>query len=122
MTNLKDLKLDDVVDDLRAQAARRIDDLLAEGRARARKASGAPDDGAIFSAFALGIALGVVVGAVLAFLMSPVSGQTARRTLGERVERMRGEVGAEQPSGNGRAAAPYPETFAEPSAGEPRPS
>ena len=42
MNALKDLKLEDVFDDLRSQASKRIDDMLSDGRKQARKAGGSP--------------------------------------------------------------------------------
>ena len=66
MNAIKDLKLDDVLEDLRTQATKRIDDLLSEGRKQARTAAGGHDDTALFSAFTLGILAGAIVGAAIA--------------------------------------------------------
>jgi len=54
MNALKDMKLDQVFDDLRSQATKRIDEMLTDGRKQARKAGGGHDDTALFSAFTLG--------------------------------------------------------------------
>src|SRR5258708_18346189 len=89
MNAIKDLKLDDVLDDLRSQAAKRIDDLLSEGRKQARHAGGGHDDTALFSAFTLGILAGAIAGAAIALLVTPFSGKQARAKLSERVDKMR---------------------------------
>lgn len=112
MTAIKDFKLDDVIGEIRSQASRRIDDLLSDGRAQARRAGGGHDDTALFSAFTLGILVGAVAGAAIALLVTPLSGEQARAKLSERVDQMRGDArGAswEHTSGNGRSQV-YPPT------------
>jgi len=59
MNAIRDLKLDDVLDDLRSQATKRIDEFITEGRKQARHAGGGHDDIAVFSAFAVGILAGI---------------------------------------------------------------
>lgn len=104
---IKDLKLDDVIDELRGQASKRIDGLLSEGKSQARRAGGGHDDTAVFSAFTLGLLAGAVVGAAVALLLTPLSGEQARSKLSERVDQMRGsgETGNSwdhpTPGGNG---------------------
>ena len=87
--DLKDLKLDEVIDDLRSQASKRFDDMVGEGRSQARKAGGGHDDGTMFSVFTLGLLAGALVGAAVALLMTPVSGTDARRKLSDQVDKMR---------------------------------
>src|SRR5205807_8501978 len=91
MNAIKDLKLDDVLDDLRAQVMKRIDDLISDGRKQARKAGGGHDDTAIFSALTIGVLAGVIVGAAIALVMTPFNGQQARAKLSERVDKMRSD-------------------------------
>ena len=118
MNAIKDLKLDDVLDDLRSQATKRIDDFITEGRKQARHAGGGHDDTALFSAFTLGILAGAVVGAAVALLITPFSGQQARAKLSEHVDKMRTdnmpnwESGSS--TGNGKAAGSYEPTYSSP--------
>ena len=118
MNALKDLKLDDVFDDLRGQASKRIDEMLSDGRKQARKASGGHDDTALFSAFTLGILVGALAGAAIALLVTPFSGQQARAKLSDRVEKIRSDSGqATWPSeaqGNGKAAGTYEPSYTSP--------
>jgi hypothetical protein len=117
MNAIKDLKLDDVLDDLRAQATKRIDELVTEGRKQARHAAGGHDDSALFSAFTLGILAGAIVGAAVALLITPFSGQQARAKLSERVDKMRSdEVPAWEAAGggNGKAANTYEPSYTSP--------
>ena len=86
--DLKDLKLDEVIDDLRSQASKRFDDMVGEGRSQARRAGGGHDD-AMFSVFTIGLLTGALVGAAVALLMTPVSGTDARRKLSDQVDKMR---------------------------------
>jgi len=87
--DLKDFKLDEVIDDLRSQASKRFDDMVGDGRSQARKAAGGHDDGTMFSVFTLGLLAGALVGAAVALLMTPVSGTDARRKLSDQVDKMR---------------------------------
>lgn len=118
MNAIKDLKLDDVLDDLRSQATKRIDDLLTEGRKQARHAGGGHDDTTLFSAFTLGILAGAIVGAAVALLITPFSGQQARAKLGQQVDKMRTDTmsswDSASTSGNGKAAGSYEPTYSSP--------
>ena len=117
MNAIKDLKLDDVLDELRSQATKRIDDLIAEGRKQARTASGGHDDTALFSAFTLGILAGAIVGAAIALLITPFSGQQARAKLSERVDKMRSDNAGwdtVRGSGNGKAGGTYESSYTSP--------
>jgi len=118
MNALKDLKLDDVFDDLRSQASKRIDELLADSRKQARKAGGGHDDTALFSAFTIGILAGAIVGAAIALLATPFSGSQARAKLSERVDKMRSDNMTSWDSGtgtgNGKAAGSYEPTYTSP--------
>jgi hypothetical protein len=118
MNAIKDLKLDDVLDDLRSQATKRIDDFITEGRKQARHAGGGHDDTALFSAFTLGILAGAIVGAAVALLITPFSGQQARAKLSQRVDKMRTDKmpdwDSASTSGNGKAAGSYEPTYSSP--------
>jgi len=123
MVSVKDLQ--DVVDDLKVQAAKRANDLLGEGTKRAnelfgegrsevRRAVGGHSDGTLVGTFALGIVLGAIVGAAIALLFAPFTGDEARRRLGESVEKVRPSEPATK-AGNGSTrpvssvgTAPYP--------------
>ena len=119
MNAIKDLKLDDVLDDLRSQATKRIDDLIAEGRKQARAAAGGHDDTALLSAFTFGILAGAIVGAAAALLVTPFSGRQARAKLSERVDKIRSdnvpswnsETGS---GGNGKATGSYEPSYSAP--------
>ncbi len=98
MVSVKELQ--DLVDDLRGQAAKRANDLLGEGTKRAnemfgegksevRRVVGGHSDGALFGTLALGLVLGAIVGAAIALLFAPFTGDEARRRLGESVEKVR---------------------------------
>ena len=119
MNTIKDLKLEDVFDDLRSQASKRIEALLSDGRKQARKAAGGHDDTALFSAFTLGILAGAIVGAAIALLLTPFSGQQARAKLSERVDKIRTDTApawdtASAGHGNGKAAGSYEPSFPSP--------
>jgi len=122
MNAIKDLKLEDVVDDLRVQAAKRIDELIRQGRKQARKQArsvgGGHDDSALFAAFTLGILAGAIAGAAIALLVTPLSGRQARAKLSERVDRIRSDdLGWDTHApreGNGRAAGSYEPTYTSP--------
>jgi hypothetical protein len=116
MNAIKDLKLDDVLDDLRTQATKRIDDFITEGRKQARHAGGGHDDTALFSAFTLGILAGAIVGAAIALLVTPFSGQQARAKLGEKVDKIRSDSTPdwEAGTGNGKAASSYEPSYSSP--------
>ncbi|HEX6060638.1 MAG TPA: YtxH domain-containing protein [Candidatus Limnocylindria bacterium] len=118
MNALKDLKLDDVFDDLRSQASKRIEDMLSDGRKQARKAGGGHDDTALFSAFTIGILAGAIVGAAIALLMTPFSGEQARAKLSERVDKIRSDNMSSWDStsgtGNGKAAGSYEPSYSSP--------
>ena len=112
--DLKDLKLDEVTRDLRSQASKRLDDMVGEGRSQARRAGGGHDDGAVVSAFTIGLLAGALVGAAVALLLTPVSGTDARRKLSDQVDKMRGSEDVpewERTSGNGK---PVASTYASP--------
>lgn len=118
MNALKDLKLDDVFDDLRTQASKRLDEMLSEGRKQARSAGGGHDDTALFSAFTLGLLAGALAGAAIALLVTPFSGQQARAKLSERVDKLRSDDAPQSWSGeaseNGKAAGSYEPSYTSP--------
>ncbi len=118
MNALKDLKLDDMFDDLRGQASKRLDEMRTEGRKQARHASGGHDDTALFSAFTIGILAGALAGAAIALLVTPFSGQQARAKLSDRVEKLRSENSPQtwstEPQGNGKATGSYEPSYTSP--------
>ena len=114
---IKDLKLDTVLGDLRAQATKRIDSLISDGRKQARHAGGGHDGTALFSAFTLGILAGAIVGAAIALLITPFNGRQARAKLSERVDKIRSDGMPSWDSGtsngNGTAGS-YEPTYSAP--------
>ncbi|GAC1455212.1 MAG: hypothetical protein NVSMB8_00130 [Candidatus Limnocylindrales bacterium] len=117
--DLKDLKLDEVIDDLRSGASKRFDDMVGEGRSQARRAGGGHEDGPMFSVFTLGLLAGALVGAAVALLMTPVSGTDARRKLSDQVDKVRSGMGTpewEKTSGNG---TPVSSSYSSPTMGQP---
>ncbi len=89
----------ELLDEMRAIATKRGTELLAQGREQARKAIGAPDEGALTTWFLVGVVVGAISAAIATLLMSPMAGPEARRRLNEEVERVRERTAA---SGNGR--------------------
>lgn len=117
MNALKDLKLDDLLDDLRTQASKRLDDMRSEGRKQARNAGGGHDDTALFSAFTIGMLAGALAGAAIALLMTPFSGQQARAKLSERVDKMRSDdtpSWGSEGNGNGKVTSSYEPSYTSP--------
>ena len=101
MVTVKDLQ--DVVDDLKGQAAKRASDLLGEGKTEVRRAVGGHSDSTIFGTLALGLVLGAIVGAAIALLFAPFTGDEARRRLGESVDKVRStEPGMKATNGSTR--------------------
>jgi len=91
LRDLRELSTNDVVDlagELREIAAKRGLELLGQGKVQARRAIGAPGEGAVPLAVFAGIALGLVMGAIFASLATPVRGQEARRKLREQAGRL----------------------------------
>ena len=121
MNAIKDLKLDDLLDDLRERAMQRIDELVKEGRKQARHAGGGHETTSLFSAFTIGILAGAIAGAAIALLMTPLSGKQAREKLSERVDKLRSDTSdkvnwdeSPSPSGNGKAAGSYEPDYTAP--------
>jgi hypothetical protein len=105
--DLREMNSNDVIellDELRAIASKRGTELLAQGRTQARRAIGAPGEGAVSTAFVVGIVLGALAAAVMTLLMSPMPGPEARRKLSEQVEKVREKMPV-RPDGNGRSRA-----------------
>ena len=104
---LKEIQQGDVVellDELRAIATKRGTELLGQSKHQARRAIGAPSQGAVSGALMIGIVLGAVVAAVVTLLWTPMAGPEARRRLTEEVDKVKERVpaGAKQ-YGNGRS-------------------
>jgi len=118
MNAIKDLKIEELLDDLRERAMQRIDDLVKEGRKQARHAGGGHDSTSLFSAFTIGILAGAIAGAAIALLMTPLSGKQAREKLSERVDKLRSDKvsweDAPTAVGNGKAAGSYEPDYATP--------
>lgn len=115
---LKDIKLDELFDEIRGIAGKRAGELLDEGRTRTRHAVGAPGGGAVFAMFAFGLFLGALAGAAVALLAAPVPGVEARRRLGQSVEKVRSQA-AEWQGAGGDGRTTYASPYAEPAKGEP---
>jgi len=121
MNAIKDLKLEDLLDDLRVRAMERIDDLVKEGRKQARHAGGGHETTSLFSAFTIGMLAGAIAGAAIALLMTPLSGTQARAKLAERVDKLRSDSSDQvnwdetpSASGNGKAAGSYEPDYTTP--------
>ena len=121
MNAIKDLKLEDLLDDLRVRAMERIDDLVKEGRKQARHAGGGHETTSLFSAFTIGMLAGAIAGAAIALLMTPLSGTQARAKLAERVDKIRSDNSDKviwdetpSPSGNGKAVGSYEPSYSPP--------
>jgi hypothetical protein len=99
MVNVKDLQ--DVVDDLKDQAAKRASDLLSDSKSQVRGVVGGHSDSTLLTTFALGVVLGALVGAALSLLFTPMSGEEARRRIGQNVDKMR--TGEPMGVGNGQS-------------------
>ena len=100
--DLKDLKLDQIVEDIRGEAGKRASELLGEGRTQiqeVRRKVADPNDGDMPWGFALGLLVGAVIGAAVALLVAPQSGTETRRTLAERAKSMRGEGSSDWDAG-----------------------
>ena len=80
-----------------AIATKRGTELLQQGRVQARRAMGAPDPGAVGSAFIVGVALGAAIGALVAMLMTPMPGREARQRLTQQAEQMREQMRERMP-------------------------
>ena len=94
LSDLKGIKLDEILGDLRDEAGKRASSLIGDSRGQvksARRAIADPNDGEMFGAFVLGIAVGALVGAAVALLLTPVSGSEARKKLTEQAEKLRDE-------------------------------
>ena len=124
--DLKEVNREDVVellDELRVIATKGANELLGTGKKSARRAIGAPSEGAVTLALIGGIVAGVIVGALMALVLSPFSAGEARQRLVREVDRVRERL-PEQGRGNGRGMYPHeePETQRSPSTGMPETS
>ena len=119
-SDLKGLKLDELLSDWRDEAGKRASSLMSDGRTqvkRGRRAVADPNDGDMFGAFVLGVTVGALIGAAIALVLTPVSGSEARKKLTEKAEKLRGdsgpasewESGGASATGNGKTVA-YPTT------------
>lgn len=110
LSDLKGIKLDDILSEIKDQAGKRASGLIGDGGEqvkRGRRAIADTNDGDMVAAFILGLSVGALIGAALALVLTPVSGSEARRKLSERAEKLRGENAPDwettgSPSGNGR--------------------
>ncbi len=102
LSDLKGLKLDELLSDWRDEAGKRASSLMGEGRTqvkRGRRAVADPNDGDMFGAFVLGVTVGALIGAAIALVLTPVSGSEARKKLTAQADKLRGESGPEWESG-----------------------
>lgn len=112
LSDLKDVDRKDVVellDELKTIASKGANELLGTGRKNARRAIGAPDEGAVRFALLGGIAVGVIVGAMLALVFSPFSGE-AREKLTREVGRVRERATAGRRENGGTSYYPPEDT------------
>lgn len=124
LRDLKDMSRDDVVellDELRLITTKSAGDLVTGGRKTARKAVGAPDEGAVPAALIGGIVVGLIVGALFALVFTPFSGTEARRRLTTEAERMRERIPSAPRRGSNGGATwdDTPEALRSPRSGEP---
>lgn len=122
LSDLKDIKLADLLSEIKHAAAKQASGVLGDGREQLKRSRRdlAGNDGDMLGGFILGLSVGALVGAALALLLTPVSGDQARRKLAERAEKLRGEGASEwetagSPAGNGhttyQSSAPTSPTY-----------
>ncbi len=122
-SDLRDMTMNDVVDvldELRGIAQKRGAEWLDRGKVEARRAIGAPDEGAVPTAFLVGILVGAAAAAIATMLLSPMPAPEARRRLTEQMDRVKermpvtqgdGRIGYEEPArGDEAGAATSPPT------------
>lgn len=126
LKDLRDVDRKDVVellDELRTIASKGASELLGSGRKNARRAIGAPGEGAVPAALIGGIVVGAIVGALLALVFSPFGSGEARQRLTKEVVRIRERIPAKtkgQGDHNGGSYYPTedaPETMRSPRTG-----
>ncbi len=86
LRDIRDLK------DLKDVDRKDVVELLGSGRKNARRAIGAPGEGAVPAALIGGIVVGAIVGALLALVFSPFGSGEARQRLTKEVARIRERV------------------------------
>ena len=124
LSDLKDVDRKDVVellDELRTIASKSATELLGSGKKNARRAIGAPDEGAVPFALLGGVVIGMIVGAMLALVFSPFSTE-ARERITKEVGRVRDRATVKRGGDNGGSFYPpedAPETLRSPSTGTP---
>lgn len=124
LKDLKDVDRKDVVellDELRVIASKSATEILGSGKKNARRAIGAPDEGAVRFALMGGVVIGMIVGAMLALVFSPFS-REARERLSKEVGRVRERATVKRGGENGGSFYPpeeSPETLRSPRTGTP---
>ena len=124
LKELKDLDRKDVIEllkELRVIASKSANELLGSGKKNARRAIGAPDEGAVRFALMGGVVIGMIVGAMLALVFSPFSTE-ARERLTKEVGRIRERATVKHGGQNGGSFYPpedAPETLRSPRTGTP---
>lgn len=125
LKDLKEVSKDDVVellDELRVIASKGATELLGTGKKNARRAIGAPGEGAVSMALIGGVMLGLMVGALLALVFSPFSSGEARRKLNEQVGKVKERIPSAPgrgSNGEGSYAEETPDTLRSPRTGTP---
>ncbi|MGH2378030.1 MAG: YtxH domain-containing protein [Candidatus Limnocylindria bacterium] len=123
--DLKDVDRKDVIellDELRTIASKSATELLGSGKKNARRAIGAPGEGAVSMALIGGVVLGMMVGALLALVFSPFSRGEARERLTKEVSRIKERAPAAMRGDDGGSFYPpesAPETMGSPRSGSP---
>jgi hypothetical protein len=124
LKELKDLDRKDVIElleELRVIASKSANELLGSGKKNARRAIGAPGEGAVRSALMGGVVIGMIVGAMLALVFSPFSTE-ARERLTKEVGRIRERATVKRGGENGGSFYPpedAPGTLRSPRTGTP---
>lgn len=99
--DLRDLKLEQLLGELRDVGNKSANELLRQGRDRARRVLGAPGGGQMATALVIGIAIGAAIGATVALLVTPMAGREARQRVSQGVSRIKEQVPEWQRGGDG---------------------
>lgn len=100
MVSTKDLR--DIID----EATKRASDVIGDAKIPEVRVGRQNDNGLLV--FGMGLLLGAVVGMVLAFLMTPYSGEEARQKLNDQVDKVRRQREEMRTNGGGTYPATTP--------------
>jgi hypothetical protein len=106
MVSTKDLR--DIFNDLTTEAGKKANDVLKNAEVP-EISIGHRNETPGMLWFGIGLTLGAVIGMLVAFVMTPMNGEQARRKISEQVEKVRGmrdEVGTYGTNGSSVYASP----------------